>query len=745
MKNSSFLDGDLRDKVPHLSNEIISLNQIRSIDYDYQLNILADMPNETEKLLAKNYLAQLAYGNANLAALSQIADEQGNTSNEIANLASTTVQVKKAIEQSASENAIALDNGFNQVVEATWSAAYHVSGAIENLAMQMSEFTDEIVNAICISQQRISEHLEVINNELNTVNCNLIRIEEGIINPAEVQVQELIRRTNHLIREATLSKGEWQADNIKDALFVLKEAAKSPHGITNGFVWFQKGYCLWQSCKDENDTNILEEAKQAFDRSARLFTAINFQYFVKALRHKAHMCYLLKDYVGAEASLLNIDTHKMDIDTSYDLARYKAVIGKNDEALKILWNCINNRSSLSITIFADIDFVRMRSSIANLIEKLSVALKEDIFQRSSNLSESLKGYNPTKNSDIVFRGTLKRHKSLFEINEKIGVTRDFVTVRSLYENYVNSEPKLNDENCSAFIFACVLALWGHNKNAATVLTCLINEVPALILKIYKTHLLKNIIELISRTIEYHTVPLRETTVKNIERMEGVINEIIRNYASIAAKRAATKQCQELIAKKHVINSVGYCEAYSLNELSITFFKNAFYRQTHDWLGEGNEISSDSFPIDNLDGKTKPYTDNDINAATFENILLMYRTLPEICSPDVARVASLFTALRAYCLKDNSPYCKFALNQISSNGIGVHLEFFYENHDGSLQFKDNVFIPNTEVSKMFGKKIIKFNYGDTIPRHLFVPSIMEWMRHTELRSIIDRIKNGPTFR
>lgn len=124
---------------------------------------------------------------------------------------------------------------------------------------------------------------------------------------------------------------------------------------------------------------------------------------------------------------------------------------------------------------------------------------------------------------------------------------------------------------------------------------------------------------------------------------------------------------------------------------------------------------------------------------------MYQTFPELCTPYVEKVASLFIALRAYCSKDRNPYCEFSLNQISSNGIGVHLEFSFKNHNRTISYKEKIFVPNTEIPKLLGKKIVKFSYGDAIPPHYFVPSILEWLDHPKMKDIINRIRYSSVFR
>lgn len=176
--------------------------------------------------------------------------------------------------------------------------------------------------------------------------------------------------------------GRDRDEDFNDALRLLRASIDSPFGNGDYVAWFQLGWLLWQ-----HGQNIVD-AEDAFYKAQRLSAGTSDLYYLKSLRHLAYMQYLRGNISNAYDTVHKALDISPDHETRMEAARYAAMLGGNAEAIRLLEQCIRERPTSIISMFAEGDFVRSPEStklLASMAELATLMLAEARTRTAKNL------------------------------------------------------------------------------------------------------------------------------------------------------------------------------------------------------------------------------------------------------------------------------------------------------------------------------------------------------------------------
>lgn len=176
--------------------------------------------------------------------------------------------------------------------------------------------------------------------------------------------------------------GRDRDEDFNDALRLLRASIDSPFGNGDYVAWFQLGWLLWQ-----HERNVAE-AEDAFYKAQRLSAAPADLYYIKSLRHLAYMQYLQGNYEAAYETVHKALETSPEHDAKLEAARYAAMLGGNAESIKLLEQCIRERPTTIISMFAESDFLRGPDStklLASMAELAALMLAEARSRTAKNL------------------------------------------------------------------------------------------------------------------------------------------------------------------------------------------------------------------------------------------------------------------------------------------------------------------------------------------------------------------------
>jgi tetratricopeptide (TPR) repeat protein len=176
--------------------------------------------------------------------------------------------------------------------------------------------------------------------------------------------------------------GRDREEDFNDALRLLRASIDSPFGNGDYVAWFQLGWLLWQ-----HEHNVVD-AEDAFYKAQRLSAAASDLYYIKSLRHLAYMQYLRGNFAGAYENIHKALELSPDHDARLDAARYAAMLGNNVEAIRLLEQCIRERPTTIISMFAEGDFLRAPESsklLTSMAELAALMLAEARSRTAKNL------------------------------------------------------------------------------------------------------------------------------------------------------------------------------------------------------------------------------------------------------------------------------------------------------------------------------------------------------------------------
>ena len=173
--------------------------------------------------------------------------------------------------------------------------------------------------------------------------------------------------------------GRDRDEDFNDALRLLRASIDSPFGNGDYVAWFQLGWLLWQ-----HEHNVVD-AEDAFYKAQRLSAGTGDLFYLKSLRHLAYMQYLRGNHAAAYDTVHKALDISPDHETRIEAARYAAMLGGNAEAIRLLEQCIRERPTSIISMFAEGDFLRAPEStkLLSLMAELAALMLAEARSRTA--------------------------------------------------------------------------------------------------------------------------------------------------------------------------------------------------------------------------------------------------------------------------------------------------------------------------------------------------------------------------
>ncbi len=299
----------------------------RQIERDYDLALTAASVDDIRRIEAANLIASANAARANLAAQQASLDVAEASHTELREINSGIARSNSLLADILS----AVDDMADELA--------NVHGAIERQTeMQRAAFLAVHAELTRIAGQLLESHHTLKN------------IEEVLRSPYEAQVRELSKNAIHWIDAGKKHSGREQSDDFDDAFQQLEEIIKIPKGNQDYVTWFQIGWLRWKHHKN------VASAEEAFYRAARLSAPTTNAYHVTSLRHWAYMLYLQQKFEDAYQTIQRAVVLSREHDVLFDAARYASLTGRNEEAVRLLDECIELRPTTIVEMFAEEDF-----------------------------------------------------------------------------------------------------------------------------------------------------------------------------------------------------------------------------------------------------------------------------------------------------------------------------------------------------------------------------------------------------
>lgn len=188
--------------------------------------------------------------------------------------------------------------------------------------------------------------------------ASLNGISEILSKPYETQQKELYRRADALLTHALRHPDRNQASNLDDSLALFNQVIANPVGKHDYLAWFHIGWLNWRFTGD------LPKATSAFSHAQRSSAVVGEpDFYVKSLRHLAHVQMLLRDHLGACNTIeeaIRVET-RGDTDAAifYESALYSALQGDIARARSRLRPALQLDPVLFDRLLTDADFRRV--------------------------------------------------------------------------------------------------------------------------------------------------------------------------------------------------------------------------------------------------------------------------------------------------------------------------------------------------------------------------------------------------
>lgn len=287
----------------------------RQIDIDYHISMLATNSTEVIKINSQLFKAQAAQ-------------------------AAITLKGFESLYLQNQETNISLDN-INRGLEKIDLNLINIGENIHRVETAIEQLSSEVENGFRLVANILIEQRE-----------QLSYIAKILGSPYEQRVLELRNEAERWLLAGMKSIGRERNESFDDAMRLFESCIENPIGMQDYVVWFQIGWLNWKYKKN------LESAENAFYRAQRL-SKINVDiYHLKSLRHLALMQYLQNKFEEAYQSIIKAASlFPDDHDTLFDVARYAARTGREEEALECLGKCVDLCAATSLTMFAEKDFI----------------------------------------------------------------------------------------------------------------------------------------------------------------------------------------------------------------------------------------------------------------------------------------------------------------------------------------------------------------------------------------------------
>jgi tetratricopeptide (TPR) repeat protein len=222
-----------------------------------------------------------------------------------------------------------------------------ISAGFEGVENSINNLTDMLSSMRSV----ISEGFEQIAELLINQQQELSNIANTLRSPYETQLLELRKEADRWLRNGMRETGRDRDESFKDAMRLLQVCLDNPIGMQDYVTWFQMGWLSWKYKKD------IPEAEDFFYRAQRLSKPKGNVYYLKSVRHLAHMQYLQDKFEDACRTINKVlEVGCYDHDLLLEAARYSARTGRKQEAIEYLDKCVELQPITSIIIFGEEDF-----------------------------------------------------------------------------------------------------------------------------------------------------------------------------------------------------------------------------------------------------------------------------------------------------------------------------------------------------------------------------------------------------
>jgi tetratricopeptide (TPR) repeat protein len=303
-----------------LENDNRENQRVREISNRYQLEVIAENTEQMMDFKRAELRAQAAHAAVSMRGFSQVAEVQAETNARLEGIR----------------------GGLGDLL----GAAHRLTDRLDDLnvtASQTLEAVDHLGELLTAGLRDVAEQLVRQQTTLES-------IAEALRRPYESKARELREEANNWLTAGMKRTGRDQDEDFQDAMRLLRVCVDNPIGMQDYVAWFQIGWLLW---KHQQDPSAAEEA---FYRASRLASVKGDQYYIESLRHLAHMRYLQSKYEDAYETEKRAASVSADHDTLFDLARYAAKTGRENEALDLLERCIRLRPTTIVTMMGESDF-----------------------------------------------------------------------------------------------------------------------------------------------------------------------------------------------------------------------------------------------------------------------------------------------------------------------------------------------------------------------------------------------------
>ena len=301
------------------------------------------------------------------------------------------VEILRAVERSAEVQSVA-ETSVAQMGEYLTALV----GGMEQVNVALGDLNttaNETLDAVSDLSNFLETSLRHISGQIIAQQKTLDDIAAVLQKPYQMRARELRREAHKWLLSGMERGGREQDEDWKDAMRLLKSATDNPIGMQDYVAFFEIGWLLWK-----HDSNLVA-AEDAFYRAQRLSESGRDLYHVLSLRHLSYMQFQLERYQDAYRTIHRALVISRDHDIMYDAARCAAKIGREQEVVDWLDQCIDMQATTIITIFSEPAFRLMLMQL----EQLAARKLKQVRKRVDNKLDRCKR---------VFRGAADAEKLL---------------------------------------------------------------------------------------------------------------------------------------------------------------------------------------------------------------------------------------------------------------------------------------------------------------------------------------------
>jgi len=299
----------------------------REIDNHYHLARVAQGADDLVGFQAASLRLQAAHAAATLQGFSAVVDRQQLTNDLLGDLSAGLSYLTAGVDQ------------------------------LNDTALETLQAVENLSHEVRSGFQLLADHTLQVQKALREV-------AEILRRPYETKARELREEADRWLKIGMTRTGRDRQEDFNDAMRLLRIAVDNPVGMQDYSAWMDIGWLLWK-----HETK-LAEAEEAFYRTTRLAEPNNPHYHLEGLRHLAYMHYLQGKHEEAYSTICKAAELSKDHDTFFDLARYAAVSGRRELAVRYVEQCIGVRPTTIVGMFAEQDLAAVQPALVDLSTKL---------------------------------------------------------------------------------------------------------------------------------------------------------------------------------------------------------------------------------------------------------------------------------------------------------------------------------------------------------------------------------------